>query len=47
MYFEISHGKSKSDDLGGVVKDMQAERLVLLIQLYETHLNCISFAMRN
>ena len=47
VYFEISHGKSKSDDLGGVAKDMQAERLVLLIQLYETHLNCISFAMRN
>ena len=47
VYFEISHGKSKSDSLGGVVKDMQAERLLLLIQLYETQLNCISFAMRN
>ena len=47
VYFETSHGKSKSDGLGVLLKDMQAERLLLLIQLYETQLNCTSFAMRN
>ena len=47
VYFETSHGKSKSDGLGVLLKDMQEERLLLLIQLYETQLSCICFAMRN
>ena len=33
--------------LGVLLKDLQAERLLLLIQLYETQLNCVSFAMSN
>ena len=40
-------GRANLTALGVLLKDMQAERLLLLIQLYETQLNCISFAMRN
>ena len=40
-------GRANLTALGALLKDMQAERLLLLIQLYETQLNCISFAMRN
>ena len=37
VYFETSHLEKKSDGLGGLVKVMQAERLLLLIQLCKMH----------
>ena len=40
-------GRANLTAFGVLLKDMQAERLLLLIQLYETQLNCISFEMRN
>ena len=39
-------GRANLTAFGVLLKDMQAERL-LLIQLYETQLNCINFEMRN
>ena len=36
-------GRANLTALRVLLKDMQAERLLLLIQLYETQLNCISF----
>ena len=47
VYFETSHGKSKSDGLGGVVKGYASTEVAATNTVIQNTADCISFAMRN